>query len=682
MLNLEINLTKYKINNIIATILQICSINGIEIPKFCYFETLSIAGNCRMCLVELNKNLKPIASCAMSIINNIKIYTKSILIKKTRENIIELLLIQHPLDCPICCQGGECDLQDQVFIYGGDRGRFFELKRAVENKNCGSIIKTIMTRCIHCTRCIRFFNEIIGYPYFGTFGRGSLMEIGNYLTITQTSEFSGNVIDLCPVGALTAKPYSFMARVWELKSINSIDIFDSLNSNIKIDIRGFQIMRILPLLNLKINNELITDKIRFIFDGLKIQRILSPFLKKKKFFFKVSWLKILMFLKKFINWQKITIISGLSIEIELLIIIKSFINNLGINSTLFLSKNYLTDFDFRFLYLIKYNINFFENCDFCILINSNLRLDLPFLNLKFRKNFLKKNSLIFIINSVLHLNYFSKQLGNNTKIFLNFLEGNHWICKLFLISIIPVILVGINFLLKYNSIIYKYILIFLKNLFIRFNKNINGINLISNYASQINLFESNLLSNNNNYNFIFSNFYYSFQSDNEEIIYKNIDIFQGHHNDMSATYSKIILPGYTFFEKYSSYLNLNSIFQSTNFILKAKGQCRNDWKILFAIYIYNSFLMYKNFNVLSLYLLKNLKKKLKKYSWYFYNYNFNKIIYYFIINFNKYFIKVKYFNTLFFNINRNYFIDQPINKASLLMMGMQINIKKNFLNFF
>lgn len=259
------------------TVMQACESYGISIPHFCYHDQLSVSGNCRMCLVEDGKGPKPLlASCAVNVVPNMNIFTNTSLVKKARESVLEFLLINHPLDCPICDQGGECDLQDQSLVFGGDRGRFYESKRAVENKDCGPLVKTIMTRCIHCTRCVRFSTEVAGLTSFGVTGRGSKMEIGFYIKNLLNSEVSGNVIDLCPVGALTSKPYAFKARPWELKSYNTIDVFDSLGSNIRVDTFGTKILRILPLSNKVINGDWISDKVRFSYDGIKSQRITVP----------------------------------------------------------------------------------------------------------------------------------------------------------------------------------------------------------------------------------------------------------------------------------------------------------------------------------------------------------------------------------------------------------------------
>ena len=262
-----------------TTLLQACEVAGREIPRFCYHDRLSIAGNCRMCLVEVEKMPKPVASCAMPAASGMVVHTRTSDVHKARKGVMEFLLINHPLDCPICDQGGECDLQDQAVAYGADGSRFAENKRAVEDKYMGPLIKTVMTRCIHCTRCVRFACEIAGVPELGAVGRGEDMEITTYLEHAMTSELSGNVIDLCPVGALTSKPYAFTARSWELEHTQSVDVMDALGSAIRIDTRGHEVMRILPRANEAINEEWLSDKSRFIWDGLRSQRLDRPYLR-------------------------------------------------------------------------------------------------------------------------------------------------------------------------------------------------------------------------------------------------------------------------------------------------------------------------------------------------------------------------------------------------------------------
>lgn len=277
----EIDDNSYEVEADKYTLLQICTIYRIDIPRFCYHERLSIAGNCRMCLVEDDVSEKLLASCAVVVEEGeTYMYTASERVKIAREGVLEFLLINHPLDCPICDQGGECDLQDQSLVFGSDRGRFYEFKRAVSDKDLGPFIKTSMNRCIHCTRCVRYFNEVVGISSLGITGRGNKMEINTYVNNSIDYGISGNVIDLCPVGALTSKPYAFIARPWELISYDSIDVFDVMHSNIRLDIRGTRIMRVLPRINGELNADWITDKIRFFYDSIRVQRLTAPLLRR------------------------------------------------------------------------------------------------------------------------------------------------------------------------------------------------------------------------------------------------------------------------------------------------------------------------------------------------------------------------------------------------------------------
>jgi NADH dehydrogenase (ubiquinone) Fe-S protein 1 len=276
-----------------SSILQACESVGINIPRFCFHERLSVAGNCRMCLVEIEKSPKPVASCAFPTMPNMKIFTNSPMVKKAREGVMEFLLANHPLDCPICDQGGECDLQDQSMIFGSDRSRYAEAKRGTMDKNLGPLVKTVMTRCIHCTRCVRFSQEVAGVPMLGAVGRGNAMEIGTYVEAALNTEMSGNVVDLCPVGALTNKPYAFTARSWELRSTPSVDVLDGCGAHIKVDSRVGEVMRVQPRLNEAINEEWISDKTRYAVDGLKRQRLDVPMLRVNGALQPVGWAQAL-----------------------------------------------------------------------------------------------------------------------------------------------------------------------------------------------------------------------------------------------------------------------------------------------------------------------------------------------------------------------------------------------------
>ena len=326
----NIYMIKIKINNIEffvkknISVLEACRYVGIFIPRFCYHEKLSIAGNCRMCLVD--NGIKLVSSCTAVVEDNPQIFTDTPMVKKARENVIESLLLNHPLDCPICDQGGECDLQDQTKLFGGDYSRFFMSKRGVEDKECGPLIKTIMTRCIHCTRCVRFGTEVAGVDYFGTLNRGSSTEIGNYVPSLFNSEISGNVIDLCPVGALTSKPYAFKARPWELRITESIDLSDSLGSNIYLNFKETEIVRILPKNNIQINENWISDKARFSYDALKTQRLTQTGIKGVNDVKNISWEKLLKAFNKDILESRMTFVIDEDLDFESLSTLRLLVN--------------------------------------------------------------------------------------------------------------------------------------------------------------------------------------------------------------------------------------------------------------------------------------------------------------------------------------------------------------------
>ena len=348
------------------TVLQACELADVEIPRFCYHEKLSIAGNCRMCLVEMEKSAKPIASCAIPAAEGMKIKTNTEFVKKARKGIMEFLLANHPLDCPVCDQGGECDLQDQSLFYGFDKSRFSENKRAVKDKYMGPLIKTQMTRCIHCTRCVRFAEEVAGVPEIGATGRGENMEITTYLEQSMTSELSANVIDLCPVGALTSKPYAFDARPWELKKTESIDVMDAVGSNIRVDTYGWEVKRVLPRLNNEINEEWISDKTRYACDGLLKQRLDKPYIKKEGKLVKANWDEAIELIKTKINSVESSQIGahiGDMASVETIFSFKSLLKKINcINYDFREKKFYINPVD-KINHLFNSSIQGVEECD-------------------------------------------------------------------------------------------------------------------------------------------------------------------------------------------------------------------------------------------------------------------------------------------------------------------------------
>lgn len=593
MIIIYINGIKLKVNKNL-TVLQACNSLKIEIPKFCFQENLQIAGNCRMCLVEIENSPKPVASCAMPVMNNMKIFTDTPLVQKARESVLEFLLINHPLDCPICDQASECDLQDQTLIFGSDRSRFFFKKRVVEDKYCGPFIKTIMTRCIHCTRCVRFANEICGIDNLGTTGRGNKTEINFYYPNIFNSEFSGNLIDLCPVGALTSKPFTFKVRSWELKKREGVDILDGIGSNIKVDVFNNEVVRILPKTNFNINKEWISNKTRFFFDSLKYQRIKFPLLKdKNNKFQQISWSKALNVLNQKLNTtdsSKIKAIVGDLVELESLFLFKKNLNKLGISNILFeqylIDKNLKINSDLTNNFLFNNNLKSIEKSDLCLIVNSNIRQEGSILNIHLI-NRLKKGN--FEIAYIGHNNDFTfpvKNLGLTYDILLQILLGKHNFCKQIKKAKNPIIIFGENVLNQKNAF---FLISKFKNLNVFNNKNINFFNSKTGFINylEINFNSSKLKSKN-------SEIFYLFNTNLKNKLKKNNKsflIYQGHHFTEDAQNSNLILPGLTFLEKKGTYLNIEGLIQKNDQILNLDTEQRKD-SIIFK-YLYK-FLINKN----------------------------------------------------------------------------------------
>ena len=665
MITVYINGIRLKVNKNL-TVLQACNNLKIEIPKFCFQENLQIAGNCRMCLVEIENSPKPVASCAMPITNNMKIFTETPLVQKARESVLEFLLINHPLDCPICDQASECDLQDQTLIFGSDRSRFFFKKRVVEDKYCGPYIKTIMTRCIHCTRCVRFANEICGIDNLGTTGRGNKTEINFYYQNIFNSEFSGNLIDLCPVGALTSKPFTFRARSWELKKREGIDILDSIGSNIKVDIFNNEIIRILPKTNFNINKEWISNKTRFFFDSLKYQRINYPLLKdKNNKFQKITWSKALNILNNKLNTidsSNIKIIIGDLIELESLFLLKKNLNKLGISNILFEkylnNKNLKINSDIPNNFLFKTTLKSIEKNDVCLIVNSNIREEGSILNLHLINRLKKGNFRIAYLG---HNNAFTfpiQNLGLTNDILIKILLGKHSFCKKLKKAKNPIIIFNENILNQKNS--YFFISKF-KNLKTFSNNNINFFNTKTGFINflEINFNLSKLNSNS-------SELLYLFNTDLKLKKNKNnFYIYQGHHFTIDAQNSNLILPGLTFLEKKGTYINLEGIIQKGDQLLNLNTEQRKD-SIIFK-YLYK-FLLNKNqskkkdslfliFKEIFPYLIKNKLKIINN------------------INENKKFsnINISFLNSLI----KNYYYNNILEQYSKILINSKKIIKKN-----
>src|SRR5882757_7382486 len=391
------------------TVLQACELAGVEIPRFCYHERLSIAGNCRMCLVEVKPGPpKPQASCALPIADKQEIFTTTPMVEKARKGVMEFLLINHPLDCPICDQGGECDLQDQAMGYGRDDTRYEENKRAVEEKFMGPLVKTVMTRCIQCTRCVRFITEVAGVSEIGLISRGEDVEITTYLDAAVTSELSANIIDLCPVGALTSKPYAFNARPWELKKTESVDVMDALGSAIRVDVRGPAVLRVLPRTNEAINEEWISDKTRYVVDGLARQRLDRPYIREAGKLRPATWseaLELVASKLKATAPDRIGVIAGDLQDAESMKAALDLFRGLGVQSTDCRQDGMALGDGPRESWLFNSTIHGIEDADVVLLVGTNPRLEAPVLNARLRKRWLAGALRIGVIGPLADLTY-------------------------------------------------------------------------------------------------------------------------------------------------------------------------------------------------------------------------------------------------------------------------------------
>ena len=586
---------KLKVNDIDVeveeglTVLQACEKAGAEIPRFCYHEKLSIAGNCRMCLVEMEKSPKPIASCAMPATDGMVIKTNTPKIEKSRKGVMEFLLANHPLDCPVCDQGGECDLQDQSMFYGIDKSRFKENKRAVPDKNMGPLIKTQMTRCIHCTRCVRFATEVAGVPELGAIGRGEDMQITTYLEQSVQSELSGNVIDLCPVGALTSKPYVFEARPWELKKTETIDVMDAVGSNIRVDTYDWEVKRVLPVINEDINEEWISDKTRYACDGLLNQRLDIPYIKYNNKFEKASWNEVYKIIKSKIentNKEKICGFVGDLTNMETSFIFKEFLERtINTKKYDFRPTKRFIDNSKRENYLFNSSINGVEEADFILLIGTNPRFEATMLNARIRKAFVNNKTKIISLNDVGELTYDYESLDGQTQTIKNIIDNNHKISTEIINSKNPMIILGESFQ-KLKSA--DYLFSSLKQFLFKNNKyttDWNPLNLISADASTVGNLDLDLIDESNSLldDLNKNKFEIIFLLGQDNLDFKKKDefiIYQGSHGDRGAEIADLILPGAAFTEQSGHYTNLEGKIQKAYKASYPPGDAKEDWQII------------------------------------------------------------------------------------------------------
>ncbi len=577
-----------------TTVLQAAEQVGIEIPRFCYHERLSIAGNCRMCLVEVTPGPpKPAASCALPAGEGMEVKTNSEKVKKFREGVMEFLLINHPLDCPVCDQGGECDLQDQSMAYGEGASRYNEKRRIVQEKYMGPLIRTIMTRCIHCTRCVRFADEVAGVPSLGAIGRGENMQITTYQEQSFASEMSGNVVDLCPVGALTSKPYTFKARPWELKNTETIDVHDALGSNIRIDSRGRAVMRALPRIHEEVNEEWISDKTRHAVDGLAKNRLDRPFVKKNGKLQEASWEEAFGLIASKIKGLKKGQLAGL-------------VGDLCDAESMYAFNDLMTALDgeiecrqdgskvggkHRAGYLFNSSVMGIDEADAILLVGSNPRHESPVLNSRIRQRWLSHQCKIANVGPDVDLSYKIEQLGDDATILKEILAGKNDFAKTLKDAEKPMIIFGQGALNREDGAAIIKLAHDIAEKYGMVSDEWNGFNVLHTAASRVAALDMGLVTENGIEGILDGaekgdiKVVYNMGADELDTskLAKSFVIYQGSHGDEGVKNADVILPGVAYTEKPGTYLNTEGRVQIALRAIFGPGEAREDWKILRAL---------------------------------------------------------------------------------------------------
>lgn len=582
-----------------TALIQACEMLGIEIPRFCYHERLNIAGNCRMCLVEVAPGPpKPQASCAIPCGEGMVVKTNTPMVKKAREGVMEFLLINHPLDCPICDQGGECDLQDQAMMYGKGGSRYEEAKRAVEDKYMGPLIKTHMTRCIHCTRCIRFSTEIAGVPELGAFGRGEHMEVGTYVEEAVTSELSGNLVDICPVGALTSKPYAFVSRPWELKKTASIDVLDAVGSNIRVDSRGESVLRVLPRLHEDINEEWISDKTRHACDGLRVQRLDRPYIRNKQNkLVEVSWQEALQAVSAMIDGlqpSEMAALAGNLASVEATVALKDLLDSKQVaNRDCRIDGEKYNPAD-RGRYLFNTGIANIEQADLCVIIGGNPRVEASMVNARIRKAWRNNGLKVRYLGPKADLNYPFEYLGNDVRLLSEILDGTDALAQELAQAKNPMLILGTqlfnrddsqDIMATIDAIVEKYEIV---------TPEWNGYNVMHNAASRVGALDVGFVPAENGLDV--AQIVDGCRRDEIKLVYLlGVDefdtslfsnacvIYQGHHGDEGAHRADVVLPSAAYTEQDATYVNMEGRPQRAQRAVFPPGQAKEDWAIIRAL---------------------------------------------------------------------------------------------------
>lgn len=593
---------KLKINNTEievqpgTSILQASEMLGYEIPRFCYHDRLSVPANCRMCLVEVKGAPKPVASCAMACGENMEVFTESAMVTKARHGVMEMMLINHPLDCPICDQGGECDLQDQAFGYGFDRSRYEEDKRAKTDPDLGPLVATSMNRCIQCTRCIRFSEEIAGVSDLGMLNRGENAEISTFVQKAINSELSGNLVDVCPVGALTSKPYAFTARPWELRKTESIDVHDAVGSNIRVDARGNEVMRVLPRLNEDVNEEWISDKTRHAVDGLKRARLDRPYIRDAQGQLRpATWEQALSLAAdklKLTPYARIAAMVGALCDTESMVALKDLMLSLGVKNLDCRTDGTLFDTNVRAGYLFNSTIAGIEDADAILLIGTNPRWEAPMVNARIRKAWVNKRVKVGVIGEQVDLTYPATYIGAGP----DSMDASHSFFDVLKNAQRPMIIVGQGVFLRPDGEALHAKLYDLATQYNVVKEGWNGFNILQTNASRVGALDIGFVPQEgglNAYGILDAT-----QKGDVAVLFllgvdefdvgasigsKTFVIYQGHHGDQGATRADIILPGAAYTEKDGLYVNTEGRVQMAKKAVSPPGDAREDWKILRAL---------------------------------------------------------------------------------------------------
>jgi NADH-quinone oxidoreductase subunit G len=582
-----------------SSVLQACEALGIEIPRFCYHERLSVAGNCRMCLVEMERSPKPVASCAMPVAEGMVIHTNTETVKKARNGVMEFLLINHPLDCPICDQGGECDLQDQAMAYGKDTSRYHEHKRAVKDKYMGPLVKTIMTRCIHCTRCVRFATEIAGVPELGLLGRGEGAEISTYLEKALASELSGNVIDLCPVGALTSKPYAFHARSWELRETESVDAMDAVGAAIRFDTRGNEVMRIMPRLNDDVNEEWLSDRSRFACDGLRRQRLDKPYVRGADGkLAPASWDEALAAVASKlgdIDGSKVAAVAGDQCDAESMFALKSLMEGLGSpNMDCRQDGAALDGNGARAGYIFNSGFAGIEDADALLIVGSNPRIEAPVVNARIRKRWLRGEFPVAVIGQQADLTYEYDYLGAGPQTLKEIADGKHAFSKVLQKAERPIIVVGMGALARTDGAAVLAAARKVAEDTGIAGKDWNGFNILHTASARVGGLDLGFVPGEGGRDV--AGIMEGAEKGEIEAVYllaadeidmnrlgKAFVVYQGHHGDMGAHRADVILPGAAYTEKSGTWVSSEGRVQRGQSAAFPPGEAKEDWAVLRAL---------------------------------------------------------------------------------------------------